>query len=100
MEVNSQIVSSGTGDITLAGTSHATGGADNYGIIVDGGSTIESTGAGVGAGNITLTGTGGAGAGTDHGILLDTTAEVTAAGPGTITMTGQAARQRATISKP
>jgi hypothetical protein len=81
-------ISAVNGDITLTGAGGNGSSNNNYGIRLEDQAIIASAGAGAGAGNIALAGTGGAGTGNDHGIILDSDAEITAAGPGTIMLTG------------
>ncbi|MDZ8262094.1 CHAT domain-containing protein [Nostoc sp. ChiQUE01b] len=122
---NSLVSSTGTGRITLQGTSNARGGRDNDGIEVNssiitatktGTITLEGI-AGVGTdisegiyiganskvrsanGNISLMGTGGNGGGNrNFGILLENGAEVESTGTGNITLEGASSNSTEGIS--
>jgi len=85
------VVQSNTGGITLSGTS-GTGTTPNWG---DYGVFIGGPVTSLGGGNIQVTGTStnvNPGTNSNHGIRLNSGAQVVATGAGTITMTGQGAR--------
>jgi hypothetical protein len=77
------------GDITITGTGGTASGVESAGALICNNGVVRSTGAGAGAGNIAITGIAGVSpGGGDYGVWMHDNAEVTAAGPGTITMTG------------
>ena len=80
-------INSVDGAISLNGTGGGTG-ADNNGIWVLGGATINSTGAGAGAATISLTGTGGNGISGGNGILLTSAGTAINSGYGAISLIG------------
>ena len=64
---NLGLISTTSGAITLQGTSRATGGDNNQGILLGGNATVRANS----TGNITLTGTGGNGVNSNQGILIE-----------------------------
>ena len=90
VELNSASVRTGSGAIDIEGNITGTGGGTgqgNKGILVESGSTIESTG----GGSITLTGTGSAGTSSNNGILVKGTGSIiSASGAGDVTINGTA----------
>jgi len=91
-----RITSAGTqitsvdGDISLTGEAGSDGqGGGNYGINLDSGADIISTGTGADAATITLTGTGGAGDNANSGIRLENTGTLITSVDGDIVLTGQ-----------
>src|SRR5487761_909103 len=87
INVSGATVTSATGSILLQGKGGGSGG-DNYGIALENGAVVSSTGAGAGAATITLIGTSGAGTAGNLGILLsDAGTDVTSL-DGAIQLTG------------
>jgi len=79
-----RITSTGTGSISVRGTSNASGASGNHGVTLTGsGSKITSTGA-----DITITGEGGGSSFGNRGIFINAGADITLTGNGTITLNG------------
>lgn len=66
LELNNTNLSSATGDINMSGISSASGGNNNHGIYIYGGSTISSTS----TGTVTLTGRGGNAINENRGVYI------------------------------
>jgi len=79
---NSAVVqSTGSGNVTLNGTSRATGGSGNVGVQVDGGATLSGS-----AGVVSIIGVGGMGTTLNHGVELVTSG--TLSSPGGLVLDG------------
>ena len=81
VQLNNGDISAGAGNISIRGRGRTVAGADNVGVHIHSGSTLQTT-----SGNITIVGTGGNGTARDHGIFLDTSTITTA--DGDISLTG------------
>jgi len=75
------------GNITLTGRGGDTG-ANNYGVHIDAGSTIGSTGTGATAGTITVAGTGGSGTDRNRGVFVNGSGSKVTSIDGNITIDG------------
>jgi filamentous hemagglutinin family protein len=83
------LVSAVDGDITITGLGGASDTGDTYGIYMNAGGDIASTGTGASAANIILNGTGGPGAANrDYGILLEDVGTTITTVDGDISITG------------
>ena len=69
--------------MTLNGTSRATGGSSNFGVLLAGGSVFSS-----GSGVVTIIGSGGMGTANNHGVAFPTPANATVTSPGGLVLTG------------
>jgi filamentous hemagglutinin family protein len=85
VDLGGATVSTVDGDIFFDGTGGSDGTGDfNGGIVINGGSLVESTGDGL----ITFDGTGGDGTGDNYGVLLETAGTAISTVDGDISMTG------------
>lgn len=83
-------ITTSAGDIILTGQgSLNAGGIENYGVLLQTGSTITSSGTGVNAGTITLNGIGGDGTDDNYGVYLTSTGTTIDSIDGAINITGQ-----------
>jgi hypothetical protein len=87
IEANGAAITSATGAILLQGKGGDTG-SNNYGIVLEGGTTVSSTGTGAGAATITLIGSSGAGTSANLGILLTDAGTSVTSKDGAIQITG------------
>jgi hypothetical protein len=83
IKINKAILTSAAGNISMLGTGFTVAAANNYGIALVGGSTVQST-----SGTITLNGIGGAGTTTNFGVSLNATADLITSQDGNISITG------------
>lgn len=82
-------ISAVDGDISITGSSATTTGEYNFGVSVENGADIISTGTGASAGSITLHGTGGNGGTTGNmGVIVTHTGSTVTSVDGDITITG------------
>ena len=89
--LNNATLSSADGDILVQGRGGDTTGDFNHGVVLTGGSVIESTGTGAGAGTITIIGRGGEAGRVDRGIELNNSADLIRSVDGNISLTGTGA---------
>src|SRR5262249_43935904 len=87
IEINNATVTSATGAILLQGKGGDTGN-NNYGVVLEGGTVVSSTGTGAGAATITLVGSSGGGTSASLGVLIsDANTKITSV-DGAIQITG------------
>jgi filamentous hemagglutinin family protein len=82
-------VTSADGDIAITGTGGTGTTANNYGVYINNGADITSTGTGPGAATIALNGTGGTGTVSNYGVVLTSTGTGITSVDGDISVTGQ-----------
>ena len=90
INVNAATVQSATGKVLLQGAGGNNSGGDQYGVEIQGGGKVQTTG---GTGTVTLQGTGGAssGGGNNYGVFVTGSGSVVTSGGGNVQVTGTSA---------